>query len=83
MDEASKSYEKDTSLTVNFLIAKKDRMAKDLQEAKKRREQSVGSTMEEMKKEILAEISTFETTIQTLYRKIFMVHKAVVHLYSF
>lgn len=67
MAEASKAYVDATSLTVKFLVAKNDRMAKELQEAKKRSEQPAGSTMIEMKKEIVVETSTLEATMQIVY----------------
>lgn len=39
--------------------------------------------MTEMKKAIVAEISTLEATMQTVYSRFVTVHKAVVHLYGF
>ena len=39
--------------------------------------------MKKMKKVILAEISTLETSMQTLYGRLITMHKAVVHLYDF
>ena len=44
------------SPTVNFLIIENQWMMKDLQEARQRIEQSIGSYMGEMKKEILEKI---------------------------
>ena len=81
--DASKAYEEATSSTVKFLLAENARMEKDLQEAMQRTEQSVGSVMEEMRKVILAEVSTLETTMRKHYDKFFIVHKAIFHLYGF
>ena len=68
------------SLMINLLIAKNDQMVKDLQEARKRTKESAESAMAKVKEEILAEILTLETTMLTVYRRFFTVHKEVVHL---
>lgn len=82
MAEASKAYAKSTSSTVKFLITGNDRLAKDLQEARQRTEQSTGSAMTEMKKSIMVEISTLEATMRTMYRIFVTVHKVIFHLYG-
>jgi len=58
-------------------------MEKDLQEAGKSVEQSIGSSMENMRKEIFVEVSTLETTMHKFYDKFLTMHKAFVHLYGF
>ena len=83
MVEASKAYVEAMSLTIKFLITENDRMAKDLQEAMQRVEKFAGSAMTEMKKVIVAEISTLEATMRTMYRIFFIMHKVVIHLYGF
>ena len=67
MVEASKAYAEATSSMVKFSIVENDQMEKDLQEARQRIEQLAGSTMTEMKKSIVVEISTLEATIWTMY----------------
>lgn len=47
------------------------------------REQSAGSTMVEMRKVILVEVSTLEATMQKLYEGFVIVHKVVVILHGF
>lgn len=71
------------SSTIKFLLVENDWMEMYLQEAKQRKEQYARSTMAEMKKFILVELSTLETTMWKLYDKFFIVHKEVVHLYGF
>ena len=46
-------------------------------------EKSAGSALAEMRKEILAKVSTLESTMQKLYYEFFIMHKVVVHLYGF
>ncbi len=56
MVDSCKAYLEAMSSTVKFLLAKNYPMKKDLQEARKRTEQSVGSTMAEMRKVKLIEV---------------------------
>ena len=57
-------------------------MAKELQTARQREEQLIGSARAEMKKVILIEVSSLETVMQRLYDRFITVHKAVVHLHG-
>lgn len=68
---------------MKFLLAKFDQIEKDLQVARERAEQYVGFSMVEMKKVILVEVSTLETTIQKIYDRFFIVCKVDLHLYAF
>lgn len=46
-------------------------------------EQSSSSVTMEMRKEILAKVSTLEAAMQNLYDRFITVHKEVVHLHGF
>lgn len=79
---ASKAYAEAISSAIKFLIAENDRMAKDLQEARQSIDQFVGFAMVEMRKSMLTEVSTLETTMRKMYGIFFTMHKTVVHLYG-
>jgi len=65
---------------VRFLIAENERMAKELQVAKKKEKQATTSTRVELKKAILDDILSLVTIMQKLYFKFVTLHKSVVHL---
>lgn len=58
-------------------------MEKNLEATRKKVEQSTRSTMAEIRKVILIEVSTLEATMRKIYEGFVIVHKANVHLYSF
>lgn len=58
-------------------------MIKDLQAGKQRVEQSIGSAMVEMRKTIIVEVLTLETTMWKHYDGFVTVHNIVFHLYGF
>ena len=78
--DATKAYVEDTSLSVRFLIAEDERMAKELQTAKQGGEQVTTFAKAELKREILNEVSYLEIVMRMLYSRFGNVHKSVVHL---
>lgn len=84
MVDATLAYVGATHSNVKFMLAKNEQMAEKLQvdrkELEQSREQSVGSTMVEMRKAILVEVSTLETTMQNFYDGFVTVHKVVFHV---
>lgn len=83
MAKASKAYAEATSSMVKFLITENDRMMKELQDAKQRTKQFVGSSTSEMKKEMAVEIANLEATMQIMYRRFVTMNEVVFHLYDF
>ena len=59
--DSTKSYVEATSSIVRFLIAENEHMAKELQVAKKGGEQATASTIAELRREIMDEVSSLET----------------------
>lgn len=82
--DSNLAYAGITSSNSKFLLDENEKMARNLQEAKqeakKSRQQSVGSIMAEMKKVILSKVSTLETTMQKLYDRFFTMHNVFVHV---
>ena len=56
MADATMSYAGATSLNAKFLLAENEQTAKNLQAARKKAKQPIGSSMVEIKKEILTEV---------------------------
>lgn len=82
MANATKAYAKATSFNVKFLIEENEHMPKELQAARQREEQSKGSSKAEMRKAILAKVSSLEIATRRLYDRFIIVHKEVVHLHG-
>lgn len=82
MVDATKAYVEATSLSVKFLIAKNKCMAKELEVARQREEQSIGSSRAEMKMAIVADVLALETVTQRFYGRFVIVHNAFVHLHA-
>jgi len=61
--DATRAYAKATILSVRFLIAENERMAKELQAAKQGRELVTASAREDLKKAMLDEVSSLETVM--------------------
>ena len=82
LTKAILAYAGATSSNVKFLLVENQQMEKNLQvvrkEAEKLRDQSIVSVMEEMRKVIMAKVSTLDTTMWKLYDGFVTVHKAVV-----
>jgi len=64
MANATMYYARAVTPNFKFLFAKNEHMAKKLQATKKKVEQSAGSSMENMRKTILAEVSMLEATMR-------------------
>jgi len=78
--DTTRVYAKATSSSVHFLIAENERMAKELQVAKQGGDLVTISARAEVKKEILDELLSLDTIMQSLYSKFGTVHKVVIHL---
>ena len=82
MVDAINAYAKAMSSSVRFVITENERMAKELQEAKQREEQSTWSVRAEMKMAIFAKVLALETVIWRLYDNFATMHKEFVHLHG-
>ena len=82
LDDATKAYAEAMSLSVKFLIAENERMSKELKAIRQIEEQSIGSTIAEMKMAILGEVSALEIVTQRIYGRFVTVHKVVIHLHG-
>lgn len=78
--DATKAYAKATSSSVILLIVENNRMAKELQAAKKGEEKATTSFKLELKKVIRDEVSSQSIIMWKLYFKFVLVHKPVVYL---
>lgn len=78
--DATRVYAEANSSSVHFLIAKNERMAKEIQTTKKGGELVIASARAELKKGILDEVLFLEKVMRAFYSKFGTMHKAVVHL---
>lgn len=63
LTDATKAYAEAASMSVRFLIAKNERMDKELQAAKQGGEHVTTSTRAELRRTILDEVSPLETVM--------------------
>lgn len=88
LSESSLAYARPTCSNVKSLIAKNEKMAKNLQVVKQEAKQlqastqNVVSAMGEMRKVILVEVTTLEETMWKLYDGFVTVHKEVICVYG-
>lgn len=84
--DATLTYGGATSSNAKFMLTENEQMEMNLQdvrqEAEQLREQSTVYAMADMRKVILAEVSTLETTMQILYDGFVTLHKVVVSVHG-